>query len=78
MHRTQIILEESQYLALREWARRTGKSMGQLIREMLDHEFEEEAASAGSGPRGLEKLKGVFSEPGLSGEDHDAAIYGDQ
>src|SRR3989304_3299397 len=39
VHRTQVFLDDDQYRALRTLARRTGKSMGALIREMIGAHF---------------------------------------
>jgi|CXWL01.1.fsa_nt_gi hypothetical protein len=36
MHKTQLYLEESQYLILRDWAVKRKKSIAQLVREMID------------------------------------------
>ena len=36
MHRTQVYLEESQYEALRARARREGRSLASVIREIID------------------------------------------
>jgi len=76
MHRTQITLEEAQYAALREQARRTGKSMGAVIREMLDRELEALGNARRGRPTGLKKLKGIIEDPGFGGEDHDEILYG--
>ncbi len=75
MHRTQIILDDAQYVALREKARRTGKSMGQLIRELIAQQLE-----AGPKPRrgkasGLAKLTGILKDLGFGGEEHDEVLY---
>jgi len=76
MHRTQITLEDSQYVTLRERARRTGKSMGQLIREMLNQELEAKPKARKGCTSGLSKLAGVISDPGFGGQDHDEILYG--
>ncbi len=39
MHRTQIYLEEAHYQALRARARREGKTMAGVLREILDRHF---------------------------------------
>ncbi len=74
MHRTQVLLEETQYLALRERARREGKSIGQLIREFVD------IGLAGGPPEGhrrrtaLEELAGLFCD-GMDPGEHDEVVY---
>jgi hypothetical protein len=35
MHRTQVLLEEEQYARLREESERTGRSIGDLVREAV-------------------------------------------
>ena len=76
MHRTQFNLEDAQYIALRERARRSGKSMGLLIRELLERELGP-GGKAHKKPRvGLSALKGIFSDSGLVAWNHDEALYG--
>ena len=76
MHRTQITLDDSQYVTLRERARRTGKSMGRLIREMLDQQLEAKPRQRKGQTSGLAKLAGVLNDPGFGGEDHDEVLFG--
>ena len=76
MHRTQITLEDSQYVALREKSRRSGKSMGQLIRELLGRELAAKPMSVKGRASGLAKLTGILKDPGFDGEDHDEILYG--
>lgn len=76
MHRTQVMLEESQYVALRERARRSGKSMGEIIRELLSRE-----ASLGPGrtlkeSEGLFALEGALNDGAMAAKDHDTILYG--
>lgn len=75
MHRTQIMLEEEQYQAVCERARKQNKSMGAIIRELLDR------ALAATKPRKrrpfkLSDGKGLFSDNETRGRDHDAYLYG--
>ena len=76
MHRTQINLDDWQYLALRERARRSSKSMGQLIRELLDLELQVGHRTRGGRTAGLKSLNGIVKDPGFGGEKHDEVIYG--
>ena len=76
MHRTQIILDDSQYVALREKARRTGKSMGQLIRELLTQDFQGASKDHRRRALSLAKMTGILKDPGFGGEDHDDVLYG--
>ena len=75
MHRTQIMLEEEQYRAVRERARRQNKSMGATIRELLDWAL----AATKSRKRRRYRLsdgKGLFNDNETSGRDHNAFLYG--
>jgi len=75
VHRTQIMLEEDQYVLLREQARREGKSLGELVRGLVVLGM---ASSAKTMRRGasLRSLKGMFRKPGVKGSDHDLHLYG--
>jgi hypothetical protein len=77
MHRTQIMLEPEQVAALRKLSRRSGKSMGQLIREFVDvgiagKRHEEDGAGST-----LESLRGFIAESDVCGREHDRVLYGD-
>lgn len=39
MRQTNISLEEHQYQQLKEWAEREGKSLSQVLRELIDKKF---------------------------------------
>ena len=76
MHRTQVLLEEQQYQALRGRARRDGKSMGQLVRELVEAGL----GAPGRKPsrrRRLRDSRGMFRAPDLRGRDHDDHLYGE-
>ena len=75
MHRTQLLLEEWQYEALRARAEREGRSLSDLIREILRTSL----APAAPTPRsGLEKIQSIGEDTGAYGEDHDRHLYGNQ
>lgn len=76
MHRTQITLEDSQYVALRERARRSGKSMGLLIRELLERELGPGGKTRKKNRGGLSALKGVLDDPDFDATNHDEILYG--
>lgn len=71
MHRTQILLEEWQYQALRARAEREGRSLSDLVREILGGALSDRARS-----RGLADIEGVGEDPGAYGRDHDSLLYG--
>ena len=77
MQRTQIMLKETQYQALREQARLDRKSMGELIRDFVDLGLSAPKAKVASRQTGLSSLKGLFRKPGLRGRDHDRHLYGE-
>jgi plasmid stability protein len=73
MHRTQILLEEWQYETLRARAEREGRSLSDLIRELL------RVSLAQTGPHSssrLDALEGVGEDATAYGEDHDRFLYG--
>ena len=73
MHRTQLLLEEWQYEALRARAEREGRSLSALIREILHISL---APSSPASRRGLEEIKGIGEDAGVYGKDHDRYLYG--
>ncbi|MFA5139449.1 MAG: hypothetical protein WC728_09480 [Elusimicrobiota bacterium] len=73
MHRTQVLLEDRQYEALKAWAKRMDKSLGEVIRLALDRLLGGGAEAAGR----LDSICGIGSDPGgPSGRDHDKQLYG--
>ena len=76
MHRTQIMIEDEQYVLLREQAMREGKSIGSLIRGFVAHGIN--SSKRRRDGVSLRSLKGVFSELGLRGSDHDRHLYGEE
>ena len=76
MHRTQVMLEEEQYQALRERARRSGKSMGGVVREVLDAALRYGIQNGKSHADELGELNGFFSDTETAGRKHDDFLYG--
>jgi hypothetical protein len=76
MHRTQIMLDNTQYIALRDAARRTGKSMGEIIRQFVEHGLRSHHTKRRSGSP-LKALRGIVSSPSLASQDHDDVLYGE-
>jgi hypothetical protein len=74
MHRAQILLEEWQFEMLKAKAQREGKSVSELVREILAEAFGARRPSASK--RGLSGIAGIVRDPGLSGRDHDEVLYG--
>ncbi len=74
MHRTQILLKERQYAALKAWSKRVDKSLSEVLRMAVDRFLGVEKAS---GAARLSDVCGIFSDPGgHSGRDHDKILYG--
>lgn len=72
MHRTQIILEDWQYQVLRAKAEQEGRSMSELVREILH------AALRTPSPQHsrLGEMEGVGEDAATCGRDHDRYLYG--
>lgn len=76
VHRTQILLEERQYAALKARGRREAKGLSELIRLAVDRLLGEEAPRKRK-KSGLEAMCGIFSDPGgPTTTDHDEILYG--
>jgi hypothetical protein len=71
MHRTQLMLEEWQYEALRQRAETSGKSISALVREILATHL-----AARPGAKRLELMEGVAEGPTDLARDHDRELYG--
>lgn len=72
MHRTQIILEDWQYQALRARAEKENRSISDLVREILRQVLAQPARGKGR----LEEIEGVGEDPAAYGRDHDRFLYG--
>lgn len=75
MHRTQIMLGEQQYQALKRLARIRKTSMGQLVREFVERGLQE-SAPATDGLGALRRWAGFIDEAEGTGRDHDETLYG--
>ncbi len=73
MHRTQLILDEWQYDGIRAIAESSGMSISSVVREAVSEYLSQRDRSTGTE---LEELRGLGRDPGLSGADHDAVLYG--
>jgi predicted DNA-binding ribbon-helix-helix protein len=71
LHRTQVLLEDWQFIRLQKKARQQGTSVAALLRSLVEK-------SLGGPPskKGLDNVMGIGSWEG-SGEDHDEELYGD-
>ena len=76
MHRTQVLLEDSQYAALKAWARRADKGLSELIRTAVDRLLGIEPHPK-RGPSRLKAIRGIGADSGgPSGREHDKLLYG--
>ena len=69
-HRTQVLLESSQYQVLSRLARHDGVSVSEVIRRLVEQGLGGDSAPA------LSEICGIASGPGRSGRDHDEELYG--
>ena len=71
-HRTQILLEDWQHMALKSLAEREGVSLSDMVRKILT----ERLRPRSSRRRGLQTIAGIGRDPKASGKDHDRWLYG--
>ena len=71
MHRTQVIIEEWQYEYLKNASEEKGKSISELIREMITSSINRETP-----PEPLSAICGLGEDPDGRGKDHDHLLYG--
>jgi hypothetical protein len=77
VHRTQIYLQRSQYEILRARARKEGKSMAAVIREILDEHFCGKASTARRDP--LHRVIGIGEGDGSAvAENSEDFLYGEK
>ena len=70
MHRTQLLLEEWQYEALRGRAERDSKSISALVREIFSAHLEQ------PGHQKLDLMEGIAEGPPDLGKNHERYLYG--
>jgi hypothetical protein len=75
MHRSQILLEEWQYQYLSDEARREGKSISQLVRELVTEWIESHRIDTGERDPFFDVIGMVSSGDGHIAAEHDRYIY---
>ena len=71
-HRTQVLLEEWQYGALKSLAESEGASLSDMVRRLLTAQLRPPSSRR----RGLQAIAGIGRDPHASGRDHDRWLYG--
>ena len=73
MHRAQVLIENWQYEALKAKAAKDGRSISELLREILTQHL---GGETGVERPGLADIEGLANDPGASGREHDDFLYG--
>ena len=73
-HRTQILLEDWQYGALKNLAERAGVSISEMVRRLITRRLRPSRSRRG----GLQAIAGIGRDPKASGKDHDRWLYGEK
>jgi plasmid stability protein len=74
MHRTQILLEEWQYQTLLARAEQEGRSISEVIREILHNTL----APTSRRKRRLKTIEGIGEDSAVYGRAHDRFLYGEE
>jgi hypothetical protein len=72
MHRTQILLEKSQYDTLKSLCERKGVSLSNVVREAVALYLR---TGAKKGAPSLDDIEGIGNDPDATGRKHDAHLY---
>lgn len=72
MHRTQILLEDWQYQALRARAQSEDRSLSELVREIIGRALEAPQQQKSR----LQRIEGIGEDASAYGKDHDRFLYG--
>lgn len=68
-------MDQKQYVALQRLAKRERKSMGEIVRGLVDRALVLNATEA-TPVRPLATLCGIITDTSVAGRDHDEALYG--
>ncbi len=68
MHRTQLLLHSWQHEALKAMSERQGRSIAELVREILTERL-------GGASARLDAIAGIGDDPRSRGRDHDRYLY---
>jgi hypothetical protein len=73
MQRTQVLLEDWQYEALKAAAERRRRSVSSLVRDLVARDLQ---PGGGQPRRRLAEIRGIGADPQARGRDHDKYLYG--
>jgi hypothetical protein len=77
LHRTQVYLEESHYEMLRSLARRRGKSLAAVLRDIIDSYLQAPAPTAATDP--FQRVIGIGKGDGSAvAENYEDYLYGEK
>jgi len=71
-HRTQVLLEDWQYGALKNLAESEGASISDMIRRLLTAQLRPKSTCR----KGLQAIVGIGKDSHATGKDHDRWLYG--
>ena len=71
LHRTQLMLEEWHYEYLKNAAEREGKSLSEILRDILSKYIDERDSAQSH----LREIAGIGADEEASGRDHDKWLY---
>lgn len=73
MHRTQILLADWQYQTLKALAEQEGRSLGELVRDLITRQLRSRGKNAKAC---LAAIEGIGADRGATGRNHDRFLYG--
>ncbi|MCC6552197.1 MAG: hypothetical protein IT372_04130 [Polyangiaceae bacterium] len=69
----EVLVEDEPYETLESIARRCGRSVAEIVGDLVAQHFGASRAGAG---KGLGAIEGIVDDPAAAELDHDAVIYG--
>lgn len=72
-HRVEVLVEDAPYDTLESIARRCGRTVAEIVGDLVAQHFGPERAGAG---KSLSSIEGIVDDPGAAELDHDAILYG--
>lgn len=76
MHRTQLYLDETRYQFLVQWAQRTGASIAQAVRNLIDERMATETARKKQGDPFWEVVGAAAGDGSRVAENDEDSLYG--